>query len=299
MFDNVVVGIDGDAGGRDALALAKMLLGKGGRLTLANVYSRDAYVWRGGNPVHQILDEDDSVGLLERTRCEAGVEAQLRHISDPSAGKGLHLLAQEAGVDLLVVGSSRRSLLGRVLLRDDTRAALNGAPCAVAVAPAGYAAEPKAMREIGLGYNGSAESEHALAVARELAASYGAKLSAFEAVTVPAYVVQGTTAVDGTPIKDLVEEARERIAAKGGVEPHAAYGQAAEELAVYGASLDLLVVGSRDYGPLGRLIHGSTSRDLARSARCPLLVLTRAARKSQTARAGKDGREAAPASAAR
>ena len=43
----------------------------------------------------------------------------------------------------------------------------------------------------------------------------------------------------------LVAGARDRIAAFGDVEPHAAYGHPAEELAVYSASLDLLVVGSR------------------------------------------------------
>ncbi|HTP21823.1 MAG TPA: universal stress protein [Solirubrobacteraceae bacterium] len=42
-----------------------------------------------------------------------------------------------------------------------------------------------------------------------------------------------------------------------------------------GATIDLLVVGSRGYGPIGRLVHGSTSRALADAARCPLLVLTR------------------------
>ena len=47
---------------------------------------------------------------------------------------------------------------------------------------------------------------------------------------------------------------------------------------MYSASLDLLIVGSRDYGPIGRLVHGSTSQQLARMARCPLLVLTRSAR---------------------
>ena len=47
-------------------------------------------------------------------------------------------------------------------------------------------------------------------------------------------------------------------------------------------SLDLLIVGSRGYGPIGRLIHGSTSQQLAHTARCPLLVLTRTARPSAT-----------------
>jgi nucleotide-binding universal stress UspA family protein len=96
-------------------------------------------------------------------------------------------------------------------------------------------------------------------------------------------------------IEDAVKEARERIAALGDIEAHAAYGRPAEELAVYSASLDLLVVGSRDYGPLGRLVHGSTSRQLARSARCPLLVLTRAARAAQADSASAHGGELAAA----
>lgn len=35
------------------------------------------------------------------------------------------------------------------------------------------------------------------------------------------------------------------------------------------------MIASRGYGPVGRLVHGSTTRQLARTARCPLLVLTR------------------------
>ncbi len=40
--------------------------------------------------------------------------------------------------------------------------------------------------------------------------------------------------------------------------------------------------GSRGCGPLGRLAHGSTSQALARTARCPLLVLTRASEVAAT-----------------
>jgi nucleotide-binding universal stress UspA family protein len=86
----------------------------------------------------------------------------------------------------------------------------------------------------------------------------------------------------GDAIDRLVTQARERIEALGRVEAHAAYGAAAEELTVYSASLDLLVVGSRGYGPIGRIIHGSTSARLARSARCPLLVVPRSAKPGPT-----------------
>jgi nucleotide-binding universal stress UspA family protein len=231
--------------------------------------------------------------VLEVARRDANVDAQLRFIGDPSVGKGLHVLAEDVGADLLVVGSSRRGLMSRVMMGDDTRDALNGAPSAVAVAPAGYVNESPSMREIGVGYNGSPESVHALGVARELARQHGAKLSAFEAVSVPTFIVEGQHAGDDTRIKDLVTVARERLAGLGDVEPHAAYGHPAEELALYSASLDLLIVGSRDYGPLGRLVHGSTSQDLARTARCPLLVLTRGARRTQASEGTREYRQAA------
>jgi nucleotide-binding universal stress UspA family protein len=114
-----------------------------------------------------------------------------------------------------------------------------------------------------------------------LAGASGAKLSALEAVSLPSAAFLGPGAVENTP-RRLLQDARARIAALGGVEPRAAYGQPAEELALYSASVDLLIVGSRSYGPLGRLIHGSTSHQLAHSARSPLLVLTRTAHLSAT-----------------
>ncbi|MDQ2897688.1 MAG: universal stress protein, partial [Actinomycetota bacterium] len=189
--------------------------------------------------------------------------------------------------------SSRRGLFGRVLVGDDTRAALNGASCAVAIAPAGYADHPALMREIGVGYDASPDSEHALGLARNLAAEQHTKLSAFEAVFVPARLYAAPAWPDATAIEEMVDAARERIAGLGGVEPHAAYGEPAEELALYSASLDLLVVGSRSYGPIGRLVHGSTSHHLARTARCPLLVLTRAARAAETPGASEQDPNAA------
>jgi nucleotide-binding universal stress UspA family protein len=153
---------------------------------------------------------------------------------------------------------------------ETTRGALNGAPCAIAVAPAGYAAEPAEIREIGVGYDESPESAHALQFARALALELGAKLSAFEAITIPSRALSTGPLPFDEMVSGLVAEARDRIAAFGEIEPHAAYGHPAEELAVYSAPLDLLVVGSRGYGPIGRLIHGSTSQGsrIRPAARC-------------------------------
>ena len=55
------------------------------------------------------------------------------------------------------------------------------------------------------------------------------------------------------------------------------FGLAGEELAAFGDQVDILVVGSRGYGPVKRLVLGSTSAYLQRHARCPLLVLPRIA----------------------
>lgn len=280
MFQNILVGVDQLTRGRDAIALARVLAAPGARITLGHVHAGDDHPWRGSSPPFELAAREDSRELLRAVRSEADLDARLRVIEAASVGRGLHLLAEHVDADLLVVGSTRRGLLGRVLLGDDTQAALNGAPCAVAVAPAGYGTHPAVMREIGVGYDGSAESRYALEFARTLAASRGAKLSAFEAISLPAYLFLGPAAPPDEPLEEVVEAARERIAALGGVEPHAAYGSAPEELALYSASLDLLVTGSRDYGPVGRMLHGSTTARLARTARCPLLVLTRAARAS-------------------
>src|SRR3954449_2909402 len=274
MFKHIVVGVDGREGGRDAVALARLLVAVRGKLTLAYVVAGDAHGYRGTSGAPEPSGGGCAEALLEAALEEAGVEAHLRWYRSSSVGRGLHELCEVIGADLLVVGSSRRGLLGRVLIGDDTSAALNGAPCAIAIAPSNYL-PPPGTREIGVGYDGSPESEHALAVARTLAVAWAAKLSALEAVSVPSYAFVGPGAADNTP-QCLVEDALERIAGLGGVEPHAAYGQPAEELALYSASLDLLIVGARGYGPVGRLIHGSTSQQLARTARCPLLVLTRA-----------------------
>lgn len=276
MFRNVLVGVDRH-GGRDAVTLAQQLLTYDGELTLAHVYPGE-----GGSRQYHDVERDsaeraEALDLLESACARLGRDAHVRWRESDSVGRGLHELCELIETDLLVVGSSHRGLLGRVLVGNDTRAALNGAPCAIAVAPAGYAEQSVAIREIGVGYNGSPESEHAVEFARVLAAQTGATLSAFEAVSFPTYTFLGGPAPIGDAIDDLVEGARERIEALGGVEAHAVYGTPVEELALYSASLDLLVVGSRSYGPVGRLVHGSTSNHLAHVARCPLLVLPRSA----------------------
>ncbi len=278
MFSRIIIGVDEHSGGRDAIALATALLAAGGELTLVHVETSDPYVYRGVSALYEAREREQALARLEVAAAGIRSEPSLRAIASTSVGRGLHELAEQSGADLLVVGSSRRGLAGRALLGDDTHAALNGASCAVAIAPTGYGSTPGVIREIGVGYDASPESQRALELARQLASALGARLSAFQAVSVPAYVLGGGAAPIDASIDDVVAEARQRISALDGVEPHAAYGSPAEELTLFSASVDLLVIGSRGYGPIGRIVHGSVSLRLARSSRAPLLVLPRSAR---------------------
>lgn len=276
MFKRIVVGVDGHVGGRDAIDLARNLLAPAGELTLAYVYSRDL-VSRDVMPGVEAVEAERAAELLERARREAGTPAIPYYIGSSSVGRGLHELADRIEADLLVVGSTRHGLLGRVLIADDTQDALNAAPCAIAVAPAGYARSSASLRRIGVGYDGSPESEHALALARDLARECDAELSALCAVSIPTEAFGPGPLPLSDVIDPLVDQARKQLESLGDVVPHAVYGRAAEELALFSGTVDLLIIGSRGYGPVGRLVHGSTSRQLARSARCPLLVLPRGA----------------------
>jgi nucleotide-binding universal stress UspA family protein len=286
MFKNVLVGIDEREGGRDAIALAEQLVGNG-ELTLAYVHGGYPGIARGSDSKFEASEHDRALALLAAAKARAGVDASVATVGASSVGRGLHQLAESRQADLLVIGSTRHGLLGRVLVGNDTRHALNGAPCALAIAPARYAQQPNLMAEIGVAYNESPESDHALEFARSLARETGAKVSAFETVTLPAYALMGGGAMIPDLTDGLLAAARKRIAGLGDdIEPQVAYGVPVEELTEYSASLDLLVVGSRGYGPVGRLVHGSVSQRLASSARCPLLVLARATRATRATEAG-------------
>ena len=290
MFENVLVGVDGRANGRDAIALATRLADPGAQLMLAHVHAG------APDPAHVLAhgllkdERNASDELLERERAAAGVSARLVSVIAPTPGRGLHDQAEEHRADLLVVGSCERGVFGRAMLGDDARASLNGAPCAVAVACRGYGEQPASISTVGVGYDGSQESEAALAAARAIAQRQGASLRAMQVVNLPTYAFTSVIPPPtGESIDELLAEANERLTELEGLQARAVYGLVGEELSAFSDELDLLVVGSRSYGPWHRLVLGSTSNHLQRHARCSLLVLPRAAR-SQASMADEQGR---------
>jgi nucleotide-binding universal stress UspA family protein len=272
MFRHVIVGVDGGPTGADAVALAKVLVAQDGELALAHVYALTPY--RGASGAYGPAEHAASMALLEQAREAAGVDAELVDITASSVGRGLHYLSETREADLLVVGSSAQGLVGRVLVGDITRGALIGAPCAVAVAPIGHADATGALATIGVGYDGTPESEAALALARELAAIRGASVSVLTVVE-PSAVAGLLRTADEADYEEEIADARAALAKLEGVEGQVVMGWAGEELASFGEHVDLLIVGSRAYGPIRRLMFGGVATHLASNAPCPLVVLPR------------------------
>jgi nucleotide-binding universal stress UspA family protein len=275
MFGSVLVGVDGRSGGRDAIALAKRLARPGARIVLAAAYGGGGWFGRGAGPV--IVDErHEAAEILAGARVDAELEAETVVCYDKTPARALHRMARENGSDLIVVGSSRRSTVGRVLLGDDTLAALQGSPCAVAIAPRGYTVTDRPPRRIAVGVDQSAEGELALRAGRALAAMNRGVVTAISVVALQAVPVEPPMPLDWTrETESAIHQERERLSAVEGVQSRVVYGRPGHELVAASEDFDLMVVGSRGHGPLGSLLSGSVSTYLARHVYCPLLVLPR------------------------
>lgn len=278
MFTTVLVGVDGRQGGRDAIALARRLASPDATITLANVYGSGCLLPRGIEFI-AALQRDDSERMLVAQRAGAGIDAQIVATWNPSPGRGLHELAEKRRCDLLVVGSSRRAVLGRALIGDDTRESLNGAPCAIAVAPRAYSDSRNGFATIGVGYDGSADADAALAEAREIAGRCDASIEALWVVSLQDVREDSPIPADWSKAADeLVDHCRQQLEQLEVFDADAIYGGPKEELSRLGDRVDLLILGSRRYGPLHRLFHGTTSTYLTRHVGCPILQLPRAGR---------------------
>jgi nucleotide-binding universal stress UspA family protein len=283
----VMVGYDSSDEARDALALGNVLSqATNATLILAGVVEAD-FPYGPGSDDFRIRQEERLREELEDAAIGIGVEPDLRVITARSPARGLHDLAEGEAADILVLGSSHRSGLGRVLAGSVTERVLQGAPCAIAVAPRGFRNQAQLEpRVIAVGFDGFPESRRALANARELAEACGAALRVIAVQEadlisgyqdVPGYGDRGTVVrSERERLEKALNEAVGRLPL--GVRPQGSLlpGSAAEVLArAAETGVDLLVVGSRGYGPVRRVLLGGVSSALVRSAPCPILVVPR------------------------
>jgi nucleotide-binding universal stress UspA family protein len=230
-----------------------------------------------------------------RTADAAALAAQLARAPEAARTVELHGrsighraardLADEAhrdGADLIVLGSRADAPDGRVWPTRTTMRLLHDAPCAVAVAPAGYEGTGP-FRHLGVAFDGSPEADAALA------AAYGLAERDASAVTLYRIMVDGRPSYAGIPEVDRAWQL-ERVAAQeqldaaadrapAGVNPETVLLRGSPARAIAAAAdgvLDLVITGSRGQGPMARAFAGSTSESLLLSATCPVLIIPRA-----------------------
>ncbi|MFL5840179.1 MAG: universal stress protein [Thermoleophilaceae bacterium] len=286
MSKPILVGFDPRRGDRApvefAVAAARFT---GARLIVVSVESggRDA-------DADLLVDASDVLGQVAQDIGADGIEAEFRKVKSSSAARALHELAEAQDAGLLVVGSSRRSPVGRVLLGSTAERLMHGATCPVAVVPERW--QPKGSLEtIGVAYSDSDEARVALRGAHAFARRARAKLRVVTIVehrlemhleTEPTLAGRAERTdledVEGLHRVEAEKHLREVVAELGDdveIEVDALLGDPADVLIDLSRFMDLLVCGSRAYGPLRAVLLGSVSRRVTSEARCPVIVVPR------------------------
>ena len=285
----VIVGVDGTERSIDALALADRLASALRRpvvIAYVHPYGELASVFSEGDYERLVREVAEATFDQIREHLPSVPERRLQLVNEASPASGLHAMAEREGAALTVIGSSNRSKIGRILVGGTGERLLSGAATPVAVAPAGYAATASTLKVVGCGFDGSGESRRALAWTGAFARAASARLrvlSVYER-TLPASLAVGGGLATAS-INDVLRRRFEKevtsavseLCPDGDVSHTLLDGDAQHLLACESSDLDLLVVGSRGYGPLRAVLLGSVSSALVRSARSPLVVVPRAA----------------------
>lgn len=165
---HILVGFHGSERGRDAIELARALAHAiRAKLTVVTVITRQSRTEREAA-------DDRLAGYVTAHLSDLGIAVEARCVESSSPAVGSSQLAGSTGADLVVLGSSRRGAIGRIVPGGTAKRLLRDSPCGVAVASRGFASQRDtdwhplsesqdefALRVIGVGYDGSPEGEEA------------------------------------------------------------------------------------------------------------------------------------------
>lgn len=232
----------------------------------------------------------EAMQALDGLREELDIDIEVRELRSTSAPRALHEAAEAEAAGMLVVGSTRRGPVGRLLPGSTAERLMHGAPCPIAVVPHGWQRRGK-LDPIGVAYAETDEGLEALREAHALARKAEATLRVLTVVRRGTGALTGTETYKagqaGTDVED-VEGAHELQAKSavqaaldgvgGGeldVEIDTFVDDPADALIRVSEHLDLLICGSRGYGPLRAVLLGGVSRRVVAEASCPVIVLPR------------------------
>jgi nucleotide-binding universal stress UspA family protein len=186
---------------------------------------------------------------------------------------------------MIVLGSCHHGPLGRTLAGSVGESLLHGASCSVAIAPRNYAERSqKRLQRVAVAFDGSPESWTALETAIGIAERCHATMSVIAVADYPSYGYAASWRIlTAGKFEDAERADKERLLelAVGRIpdglerESRVLTGDPGVRLSEVSGEFDLMVAGSRAWGPLRRTLLGSTTRKLIRSSACPALVLPR------------------------
>jgi nucleotide-binding universal stress UspA family protein len=268
---SIVIAVDATERTLDALALGKLLSNAtGAPVVLLSIFSYDPLGDPAGEAPSRLRDEARDI-LLELGEAAGVKAAEIQVVASNRVARELHRVTEQDTTGVMVLGSTSRGPVGRLLPGAMAERLLAGAAAPLAIAPRAYAERPAdRLDRIGVGFDGSDESRHAVEAGGLLARSSGARLrviSVFERL-----------APHRAEHRRRLDEVLAGLPEELAVEGRFLEGSAREVLAAESADLDLLVTGSRGYGPRAAILLGGTTHALMQTALCPGLILPRGGR---------------------
>ena len=230
------------------------------------------------------VDEElraDALRELERRAGDSGADLMVR--GGPSPARVLHDATVELNACLVVVGSTRRGSVGRVMPGSTAERLLHGAPCPVAVTPPELAAG-WTPRRVAVGFVDVEDAHGAVRAAAAIArAGHGDLLAstAVEPITGSQSAVIEPYRADGL-VDSAIGSARRALEQVLALLPsdlaatsEVVVDSPAHALTALSGRVDLLVCGSRAYGPARHVLLGSVTHAVLRDASCPVIVVPR------------------------
>jgi nucleotide-binding universal stress UspA family protein len=284
----VVIGYDGGSGAADGLALGLRWAAQlGSDAVVVVVYPGPAPISPGRVDAEWVADRRaEAERLLEEARrLTATARAEFRAVGSGSASHGLHDVAEELAASVIVLGSLQHQQ-PRLLAASTGDRVIAGAPCPVAIPPGGWRDRPaEELGRIGVAFVPTPDGREALRVAAIFARRFGAHL---HAVTVVAREAEVMSYRIGADVEQIYVSAAEEEFQRG-IEAAIAEvapdvnasgevlvgGDTVETLAGLRDTFDALFMGSRGYGPIGRVLLGGVSARLMRRLDVPAVVVPR------------------------
>jgi nucleotide-binding universal stress UspA family protein len=285
MERKIIIGLEPEHGGTDALRLGRLLAEVLAASPLvATVIPWPSYLMGPADMQRQVdLEMKDRFTAIREQLADLGGET--RALGNPSPAHALNELAEQEDAEAIVLASPHHGPIGRTLAGSVAESLLHGAPCAVAIAPRGYGElEHARLLRIAVAFDGSAEAWTALETGIGIAERTRGELTVIAVADDPHYGFATAVPLLATgEFHDYEREDKQRLLELAlGRTPtglrsagRLLSGDAGRLLTEVSGEFDLIVTGSRAYGPLRRTVLGSTTRKLIASSGCPVLVLPR------------------------